>query len=169
MREFKCPSNPDTSILEECPIVECPFHYERTSKFFKSEKNTACFCIDSNEVFDRTVSAKNKVTAIIRDSNKILPEKTIRENVNEVLEYAKIVYLLNEVPTKTTCKCGKKQKCNTLSPTCDSHLFFIETIINFYGLVPSYSRVVQCNILLEKGILKIPEKLLVTQKEKQNV
>lgn len=160
MKKFNCPSNPDVVIKGTCCISECPYNYARTQTLFKSNPETHCFALDSAEVFDRITNARNTVTAMIRNSGKLITESKLRKEVEESTSYATAVCILSQVPSSKRCYCGRKQECKERTAECEGNRLLIGQLLNHYGLSPTPSRITQAQICLENGKLSLPASLL---------
>jgi len=156
MKSFNCPSNPDVTIKGACPITECPYNYQRTKDLFESEVDTHCFALDSPVVYDRIVSARNKITAMIRNSGKKIPESKLRKEVEDSTSYATAVCLLSEVPSQRRCYCGRKQECKERTAECEGNRLLLGQLLNYYGLSATPSRITQAQLCLEKNKLSLP-------------
>lgn len=156
MKNFNCPSNPDVIIKGTCVISECPYNYERTKDLFESNAVTHCFALDSPDVYDKIVSSRNKVTAMIRNSGKKIPESKLRKEVDASTLYATAVCLLSEVPSVRRCYCGRKQECKERTAECEGNRLLLGQLLNHYGLTASPSRITQAQLCLENNKLSLP-------------
>ena len=141
MTSFKCPHNEQVHILKSCPIIECPFHYNKVSMFFTVEKqDTNCVYYDS-DIMTNVSDNRTQISALSRDSRRTVSPKAFKESYDDALSYIRTkIHLVHDIAsTKHSCKfCGipvspKQIQCVSVS-ACSSRKDWLKYVVSLYGV-----------------------------------
>jgi len=149
MNSFACPHNSTVTILEHCPITECPYHVQQVSKLFTlEEEKTGCIYHDT-DMMSNVSDSRTQISALSRDKRRQVSPKSIKTIYEDALTYMRTLYELTHSvsSTKHYCKCcgypsTEKMKC--VSDTiCKFRQEWVRMVVSKYALedesAPKYS------------------------------
>lgn len=174
MNSFVCPHNESVTILEHCPITECPYHVQQVSKLFTlDEEKTGCVYHDT-DMMANVSDSRTQISALSRDKRRQVSPKSIKTIYEDALTYMRTLYELTHSisSTKHYCKnCGyltTNNKMQCVSTTiCESRKQWVKMVVSKYALedesAPKYSLIWELlltnKIHLEESALEIGRSL----------
>lgn len=143
-QSFVCPHNENVSIINQCPITECPFHVQSVSIFFEIKNpKTNCVYYDS-DIMSNVSDNRTQISSLSRDSRRTISPKSVKESYDDALQYIRTkIKLIHDISSVShSCKnCGYPLKKTTenhyrcmSTSLCKSRQEWVNYVISLYGL-----------------------------------
>ena len=164
-RSWTCPHNKDVHIVGKCVVTECPYHLQRVNELFKIEsKETNCAYYDS-DIMQNVSSSRTQISALSRDSRRLLSPKLIRNTFEDARNSGKTLYnLTHEISNNKNCcrRCGyptNKLECVS-TDICNTRRNWVKTVCSQYQVEESTIKFQMIWKLLLRNELFLPQNSL---------